>query len=91
METRILIRRPDGTEETVIRPGFLSALQQETARRQTREAGRGEILRFDLVGVEPARSMPRAGNPLYTRRTDGFRPNGVCRNCRTFCDGDCRS
>lgn len=82
-QTQITIQRPDGTTETVTKPGTITS---QSVRRQmtsaTRAAGRGEIIGWQIVGQAP--TGPTAQQILYGRN------RATCKGCgRVGCDGDC--
>lgn len=82
-ETRITVRRPDGSTEIVAKPGTIIAPAMRRKMEQaTRDAGRGEIVGWEIIG-QPA-SGPTMRQVLYGR--DRTR----CRGCgRIGDDGEC--
>ncbi len=63
-ETQIRIQRPDGTIETVIRPGLItSPVMRRKMTQATRQAGRGEIVGWQTV----THTTKQQGCRLYTR------------------------
>lgn len=84
--TIIRVARPDGTIDAIERSGHIThrpaRLAMETA---TREAGRGEIIGWELRGSERAMGSQRTANRgLYARG------QARCRGCgRVGDDGAC--
>lgn len=90
--TRITVRRPDGTIETVTRPGTI--IDQAMRRRMataTAQAGKGEIIGWEIVGDHrPVRTdIVFRGSPTgagLLRHPDGR----ICKGCgQRGCDGEC--
>ncbi len=76
-ETQITIQRPDGTIETVIRPGLITSPSMRRKMTQaTRGAGRGEITRWHTV----THHTKQQGCQSYTRDQGCPLHGEICEN-----------
>lgn len=91
-QTRVTVRRPNGDIEYTIKPGTIT---DTTMRRKmtvaTRQAGRGEIIGWAIIGEAP--KGPKLN--IYQRLAIEDQKavdleRGTCPKCHTYCCGDCK-
>jgi len=85
MKTQITVKRPDGTTEIIEKPGtVLDAAMRRKFEAATKAAGRGDIIRWEIVGKPP--TGPSDRQILY----GGTRTDRRCRGCgQVDDDGEC--